>query len=152
MAIMIQYMDAMILQIAFSIFGAAGGASLGIFVVGLFCPWITSIKAAIVGQISAILGTLSVVCGSFYHHVRAVDLPLNRSCEDYYFDSNNSTPFNFSAPFAGTVVADRNDTMTSKISQISYQYYGVIGVIVCLFIAHIIQLLDYVTGKYFGTI
>ncbi|KAE9553178.1 hypothetical protein FO519_003617 [Halicephalobus sp. NKZ332] len=146
LAIAIRYLDTMILQIAFSIFGAAGGASLGIFVVGLFCPWISSIRAAIVGQVSAILGTLSIVCGSLYFQVRAVDLPLNRSCEDYYSDSNNSSPFNFSAPLAGTVVASGDANIASWISQISYQYYGVVGVVVCLVVSHIVQAFDYIIG------
>lgn len=138
----------MILQIAFSIFGAAGGASLGIFVVGLFCPWITSTKAALLSQLSAIIGTFTVVFGSLYFHVKPVDLPLNRGCDEYYFDFNNSSPFNFTAPYAGTVIADSNSTMISKISQISYHYYGLLGVCICLFVSHVVQFIDIITGNF----
>lgn len=141
MAIVVQYLDTMILQIAFSIFGGAGGASLGIFVVGIFCPWITSTKAAICSQLAAIFGTLMVVCGSFYYRVRAVDLPLNRGCDDSYL------PFNFSTPLAGTVTANDSDSLSSKVSQISYQYYGLLGVIICLVVAHVVQAFDVITGK-----
>uniref|UniRef100_A0AC35FBJ4 Sodium-dependent multivitamin transporter n=1 Tax=Panagrolaimus sp. PS1159 TaxID=55785 RepID=A0AC35FBJ4_9BILA len=141
MALAIQFLDTMILQISFSIFGAAGGASLGIFVVGLFCPWITSKRAAISGQLAAIVSTILIVSGSVYYHVRAIDLPFYKCNEEYYDSNSTYMPFNYSSPNFGTVVADNSDSILSQISQISYHYYGLIGVIVCLLVSNFIQLL-----------
>lgn len=68
------------LQISFSIFGAAGGAVLAIFILGLFCPTITSPAAALVAQIGTLVASISVAYGSLYYSVVPVNLPVVSSC------------------------------------------------------------------------
>jgi hypothetical protein len=69
LAFMVGSLSTMILQIAFSIFGALGGAVLAVFILGLFFPYINSKYSALVGQVSAIIVCGCVSIGSLYYNV-----------------------------------------------------------------------------------
>uniref|UniRef100_A0A915DUE2 Sodium-dependent multivitamin transporter n=1 Tax=Ditylenchus dipsaci TaxID=166011 RepID=A0A915DUE2_9BILA len=137
-AFMVHKWDAMILQISLSIFGSAGGGTFGVFCVGIFCPWITSKMAALSGQITSTLICFILVAGTAINKVHPVNLPLSSTCEA------NKTAIRFTTDLShGRVVSnDQYSYVWSSISEVSYQYYSVIGLCVCLFVSHVLQLIE----------
>ncbi|KAI6188241.1 Sodium:solute symporter family protein [Aphelenchoides besseyi] len=134
LATLVGSLNTMVLQSAFSIFGAAGGAILSIFVVGLFCPKVNSKYAALAGQIAAILSCGFVAIGSLYYNVTPVNLPLSSEC----LSNSSSQSFAYN-PSYGTVTAFSYDGFWVELSKVSYQYYSIIGVLTCVIVAHLVQ-------------
>ncbi|CAD5217553.1 unnamed protein product [Bursaphelenchus okinawaensis] len=134
LAMAVKSLDTMILQIAFSIFGAAGGAVLAVFVLGLFCPKVTNPYAALTAQICTLFVSGWVAVGSLVFKVVPVNLPLSDQCR------NSSSPVEFEwSERYGTVTANNDSGIWLQMSKISYQYYCVVAIVVCIVVAHIMQ-------------
>ncbi|KAI1724702.1 sodium:solute symporter family domain-containing protein [Ditylenchus destructor] len=129
--------DMMILQLSLSIFGSMGGASLGIFCIGLFCPWITSKAAALFGQIASILACFFIVIGSVTNEVKPVNFPLSSECLH-----NSTSAFIIErSDMYGTVKSiNKYGSFLSAVTEVSYQYYSICGVSVCVLVSHCVQL------------
>uniref|UniRef100_A0A914DU06 Sodium-coupled monocarboxylate transporter 1 n=1 Tax=Acrobeloides nanus TaxID=290746 RepID=A0A914DU06_9BILA len=133
LAVAIKYLETMILQVAFSIFGSAGGIIFGVFCVGLFCPWIKSSFAVICGEVAALISCIVLVSGTFIFYIQPKNLPLESTCL-----SNTSILYEWSDQY-NRVEANSN-SIWSNYSQISYQYYAFVGVIINLVVANVMQL------------
>ncbi|CAD5222565.1 unnamed protein product [Bursaphelenchus xylophilus] len=141
LAMAVKSLDTMVLQIAFSIFGAAGGAILAVFVIGLFCPKITNPYAALVAQVCTLLVSIWVAAGSLVYNVVPVNLPLSDHCR------NSSSPLEFEwEERFGTVMANNDSGIWLEVSKISYQYYCVVAVVVCVVVGHIAQFTFYLVS------
>ncbi|KAI6176832.1 hypothetical protein M3Y97_00841500 [Aphelenchoides bicaudatus] len=136
LAILVGSIKTMILQTCFSVFGALGGAVLSVFIVGLFFPYINSKYAALAGQIAAILACGYVSIGSLYYKVTPVNLPLVTQC----LANSSNISFEYSESF-GMVTAQSSGGVWAAFSKISYHYYSVVGVLVGVIVANVVQLI-----------
>ncbi|KAH7731156.1 histone-lysine N-methyltransferaseH3 lysine-36 and H4 lysine-20 specific-like protein [Aphelenchoides avenae] len=78
-----------------------------------------------------------VVGGALFYKVHPVDLPLSSACS-----ANTTTVFEYSPRF-GTVESSNESAIWANVSKLSYQYYSIVGVCVCFFTAHVVQLTEY---------
>uniref|UniRef100_A0AC35U612 Sodium/solute symporter n=1 Tax=Rhabditophanes sp. KR3021 TaxID=114890 RepID=A0AC35U612_9BILA len=131
----INHMDTMILEISFSIFGASGGIIVGVYFIGMFCPWIKSPISALFAQLCSIYFILFLVIMNIYYKNKPFNLPLSNMCS-----LNGSS-------FLNHPLYEYHDVMPSPVStgvlhwlsQISYQYYTLVGVLVTFVVANALE-------------
>uniref|UniRef100_A0A0N4ZBP0 Sodium:solute symporter n=1 Tax=Parastrongyloides trichosuri TaxID=131310 RepID=A0A0N4ZBP0_PARTI len=148
LAFIIERLNSAILQISLSVFGAFGGLVLGIFIVAMFCPWIKNKLSATTAQFLSLYFIIIVIGLGFYYKVPTPNLPINNKCDAMEI----FVPFNY---YEKTEVQEPKNYL-HYLSQISYQYYTLLGVISTLIVAHIVEgfiiLEDFIHRKLFKNI
>lgn len=71
-----------------------------------------------------------------------VNLPLSSQC----VANSSSIEFEYDQSF-GTVTASSNNGLWVEFSKISYHYYCIVGILVCLLVSHIVELFLRLFGK-----
>uniref|UniRef100_A0A0K0FJ13 Sodium:solute symporter n=1 Tax=Strongyloides venezuelensis TaxID=75913 RepID=A0A0K0FJ13_STRVS len=131
LALLIEHLNSAILQISLSVFGAFGGLVLGIFIVAMFFPWVKNKLSATIAQLLSLYFIVVLICLTFYYKTSPQNLPINNKCDALEI----FIPFNY---LERTNVEDAKNYL-QYLSQISYQYYTLLGVISTIIIAHIVE-------------
>ncbi|XP_068611605.1 sodium-coupled monocarboxylate transporter 1-like [Brachionichthys hirsutus] len=133
-----------ILQAASSIFGIIGGPLLGLFTLGLLCPFANS-KGALSGLVSGLVVSLWMAIGAYtYPPPPELTRPLPLSTEGCNFTATDGLNVTFTAPPAFTTpfaaAADGRPLLAGTLYSVSYLYSSPIGTIVALSVGLIISL------------
>ncbi|CAK6949749.1 sodium-coupled monocarboxylate transporter 1 [Scomber scombrus] len=137
-----------ILQAAISIFGVTGGPLLGLFALGIFCPFANS-KGALSGLLSGLAVSLWVCIGAqIYPPTPEMSRPLPLTTQGCNFTTTNnfnwtSTPLSAGpSPFttSPTQISDGNDLLADNWYSMSYLYFSPIGTIIAISVGLIVSL------------
>ncbi|CEF60799.1 Sodium/solute symporter family and Sodium/solute symporter, subgroup family-containing protein [Strongyloides ratti] len=131
LALLIENLNSAVLQISLSVFGAFGGLNLGIFIVAMFFPWIKNKISATISQLVSLYFIIVLICLTFYYKTPLPILPIANKCDALEL----FLPFNY---LEKTNIQEANNYL-HYLSQISYQYYTLIGVISTIIISHIVE-------------
>jgi Na+/proline symporter len=144
-------MKAMVLQLSFSIFGLFGGPVLGVFLLGIFAPFVNR-HGALTGLLTSLLFNLYIGFGAVIAQSRAVSLPLlpvnylNNS-NVCVLDRNATQSVLLTLPHDyNTLTFPESDINGGELSwqyelfSVSYQYYSLIGALVCIIVGVIVSL------------
>ncbi|CAD6185159.1 unnamed protein product [Caenorhabditis auriculariae] len=144
LAISCSFLQSIILQMAFIVFGAGGGPVLGSFIVGFFTRFVKG-RAAFSGLITSIAICFSFAIGAVLLKSKPVPLPSYEHC----FNSNAE---DFDERSFGRVVLTQLPFGLESIFSISYQYYSVIGVVTNVITSIVVQLVsDFLSRKKVST-
>nr|CAD7397406.1 unnamed protein product [Timema poppensis] len=129
-----------ILQVAIATSGVTSGATLGIFVIGMFFPWANS-KGCLVGSIASLLVMGWIVSGAQHYKTSGVErypyLPLStEGCEKRF----NFTPPVLPEP---TPLPEGMGDDAFIVYKISFHYYCMIGTIIAITVGMVVS---YFTG------
>uniref|UniRef100_A0A0K0E742 Sodium:solute symporter n=1 Tax=Strongyloides stercoralis TaxID=6248 RepID=A0A0K0E742_STRER len=131
LALLIERINSAILQISLSVFGAFGGLVLGIFVVAMFFPWIKNKLSATIAQLISLYFIITLIFLTFYYKTPLPNLPIANKCDAMEI----FLPFNY---YEKTKAPEAKNYL-QYLSQISYQYYTLIGVASTIIVSHIVE-------------
>ncbi|RVE56323.1 hypothetical protein OJAV_G00219990 [Oryzias javanicus] len=143
-----------ILQATISIFGVIGGPLLGLFTLGILCPFANS-KGALSGLVSGLALSLWVGIGAqIYPPPVEMSRPLPLNMEGCNFTLTNnlslaSSPFPEQHNFSTTPVHSGNRPLLADWYSLSYLYFSPVGTITAIFVGLIVSIL---TGGYKGQV
>uniref|UniRef100_A0A8C5E1W0 Sodium-coupled monocarboxylate transporter 1-like n=1 Tax=Gouania willdenowi TaxID=441366 RepID=A0A8C5E1W0_GOUWI len=133
-------------QAAISIFGIIGGPLLGLFTLGILCPWANS-KGALSGLVSGLVVSLWVGIGAqIYPPPPEMTRPLPLSTTGCSFNSSNS--FNWTSlvfptlPVSTITTASFGDDDISVLSpwySLSYLYFSPLGTLISICIGLLVS-------------
>ncbi|XP_070847718.1 sodium-coupled monocarboxylate transporter 1 [Chaetodon trifascialis] len=138
-----------ILQAAISIFGIIGGPLLGLFTLGILCPFANS-SGALTGLVSGLVVSLWVGIGAqVYPPPAALTRPLSLTTEGCNFTTADSLNWTFTAPpteaSSITTAPLHSIGSTSLLAgnwySLSYLYFSPIGTITAISVGLLVSLL-----------
>ncbi|XP_029707416.1 sodium-coupled monocarboxylate transporter 1 isoform X1 [Takifugu rubripes] len=138
-----------ILQAAISIFGIIGGPLLGLFTLGIICPFANS-KGALTGLLSGLVLSLWVGIGAqFYPPPPVMARPLSLTTEGCNLSTagnltwTSTTPGQTQMSFTTVPVHNNGDTVLLADSwySLSYLYFSLIGTIIAVVVGVLVSLL-----------
>ncbi|TNM91409.1 hypothetical protein fugu_019789 [Takifugu bimaculatus] len=138
-----------ILQAAISIFGIIGGPLLGLFTLGIICPFANS-KGALTGLLSGLVLSLWVGIGAqFYPPPPVMARPLSLTTEGCNLSTaanltwTSTTPGQTQMSFTTVPVHNNGDTVLLAHSwySLSYLYFSLIGTIIAVVVGVLVSLL-----------
>ncbi|KAK3095575.1 hypothetical protein FSP39_016251 [Pinctada imbricata] len=142
-------------QITSSVLSAFNGPMTGVFLLGIFCPWIEA-KGAFVGGVTGVFFTFWLSMGSnFSRSLRKTPwLPLapTDQCFPVVNDSLLMTTMNLSQLYVSPLSSYQTSTMMEdvirnepqgldKFYALSYQWFSVVGVLVTVVVGTVISLI-----------
>uniref|UniRef100_A0A8C5E033 Sodium-coupled monocarboxylate transporter 1-like n=1 Tax=Gouania willdenowi TaxID=441366 RepID=A0A8C5E033_GOUWI len=149
-----------ILQAAISIFGIIGGPLLGLFTLGILCPWANS-KGALSGLVSGLVVSLWVGIGAqIYPPPPEMTRPLPLSTTGCSFNSSNS--FNWTSlvfptlPVSTITTSLIKDGLSCSISvlspwySLSYLYFSPLGTLISICIGLLVSVFTGTKHLYSG--
>ncbi|XP_053200203.1 sodium-coupled monocarboxylate transporter 1 [Scomber japonicus] len=137
-----------ILQAAISIFGVTGGPLLGMFALGIFCPFANS-KGALSGLLSGLAVSLWVCIGAqIYPPTPEMSRPLPLTTQGCNFTTTNnfnwtSTPLSAEPSLfttSPTQISGGKDPLADNWYSMSYLYFSPIGTIIAISVGLIVSL------------
>uniref|UniRef100_A0A8C5E0Q4 Sodium-coupled monocarboxylate transporter 1-like n=1 Tax=Gouania willdenowi TaxID=441366 RepID=A0A8C5E0Q4_GOUWI len=132
-----------ILQAAISIFGIIGGPLLGLFTLGILCPWANS-KGALSGLVSGLVVSLWVGIGAqIYPPPPEMTRPLPLSTTGCSFNSSNS--FNWTSLVFPTL-----PVVLSPWYSLSYLYFSPLGTLISICIGLLVSVFTGTKHLYSG--
>ncbi|XP_076577911.1 sodium-coupled monocarboxylate transporter 1 [Chaetodon auriga] len=138
-----------ILQAAISIFGVIGGPLLGLFTLGILCPFANS-NGALTGLVSGLVVSLWVGIGAqVYPPPPALTRPLSLTTEGCNFTTTDSLNFTFTAlPTEASSITtaplhsiDSSSLLEDNWYSLSYLYFSPIGTITAISVGLLVSLL-----------
>ncbi|XP_077555158.1 sodium-coupled monocarboxylate transporter 1-like [Haemaphysalis longicornis] len=128
-----------VLQAALAIFGIVGGPLLGVFTLGIFFPFASSLGAG-VGIVTSLVTTIWIGGGAFYYKP-AVDMPKRsvNGCLAEYFNITHQDPTN--ATFFRVPIPDVDNKGIPFFYRISYVWYSMIACSLVVIVGIIVSLL-----------
>ncbi|XP_020494457.1 sodium-coupled monocarboxylate transporter 1 [Labrus bergylta] len=138
-----------ILQAAVSILGVIGGPLLGLFSMGILCPFANS-KGALSGLMSGLVLSLWVCIGALmYPPSPELRRPLSLSTEDCNFTTDNNLNWTFTGvptlPSTNTTASGQISHSRSLLADnwysLSYLYFSPIGTITAISVGLLVSLL-----------
>ncbi|GMR61630.1 hypothetical protein PMAYCL1PPCAC_31825 [Pristionchus mayeri] len=135
LALVCSMLDSLILQLAFSIFGVVGGPVLGLFILGILVPFVKG-RAATIAVFAATIASFGTAIAAFSNKVAPIPLPLNTQCD-------NTTAFSYRIddPELLNAVTEIDGWWGLQYLRLSYQYYSLVGVVVCLVVGNLAQVI-----------
>uniref|UniRef100_A0A671YJB9 Solute carrier family 5 member 8 n=1 Tax=Sparus aurata TaxID=8175 RepID=A0A671YJB9_SPAAU len=126
-----------ILQAAISIFGIIGGPLLGMFTLGVLCPFANS-KGVLLGLMSGLVVSLWLGIGAqIYPPTPAMTRPLSLTTEGCNFTTTDS--FNWTS-----TVQPTQPPLTDNWYSLSYLYFSPIGTIITISVGLLVSLFNVV--------
>ncbi|XP_069696488.1 sodium-coupled monocarboxylate transporter 1-like [Periplaneta americana] len=127
-----------VLELTLSLIGVSNGASLGIFSMGLFLPWINS-EGAIIGGLAG-LGIMGWLCVGTQAAIASGDITFLRKPVTVEGCTNTSvTPTTFIEVTNSTLNHQSNNVFV--LYQMSYMWYTLLGAVISMFVALLVSLL-----------
>ncbi|KAK5849174.1 hypothetical protein PBY51_008836 [Eleginops maclovinus] len=135
-----------ILQAVISIFGIIGGPLLGLFTLGILCPFANS-KGALSGIVSGLVVSLWVGIGAqIYPPPLEMSRPLPLTTEGCNFSSTGRLNWTSTAPptqstYITTVPVEGKPVLVGHWYSLSYLYFSPIGTIIAISVGLLVSLM-----------
>ncbi|KAL3048422.1 hypothetical protein OYC64_007071 [Pagothenia borchgrevinki] len=135
-----------ILQAVISIFGILGGPLLGVFTLGILCPFANS-KGALSGLVSGLVVSLWVGIGAqIYPPPPEMSRPLSLTTEGCNFSTTGRFNWTSTAPPTQytpitTVPVDGKPVLADNWYSLSYLYFSPIGTIIAISVGLLVSLM-----------
>uniref|UniRef100_A0A3Q3VYP6 Uncharacterized protein n=1 Tax=Mola mola TaxID=94237 RepID=A0A3Q3VYP6_MOLML len=139
-----------ILQAAVSVFGIIGGPLLGLFTMGILCPFANS-KGALSGLVSGLVVSLWVGIGArIYPPPPAMTRPLSLTTEGCNFTAATSLIWTYTPPLPTNIThftttsiysTDKKALLADYWYSLSYLYFSPIGTIIAISVGLLVSLL-----------